>query len=249
MIDISVVIPNYNRTTKTFSAVASVLRQSHPVKEILVVDDGSDQSTLDFLRSRVSPLSDKVKIIEMKHSGHPGIVRNQGIALSKGNWIAFLDSDDEWGPTKIETQVQRSVNFGAKAIAECHLDKQGERKPWRLLGTRKLMKRNALICSSVLVEKNLLQSVGNFPASKYSIAVEDYITWLKVSTQTKWHLSSGKEVKYDQTAEMSLSRSRETQSRFSREIALLQFADWKFEQAQKSSLRLRVFNKMLRQAI
>ena len=249
MIDISVVIPNYNRTTKTFSAVTSVLRQSHPVKEILVVDDGSDATTVDFLRSQIRPLSDKVTIIEMKHSGPPGIVRNQGIAASKGNWIAFLDSDDEWEPTKIETQVQRSVSSGAMAIGESHLDKQGTRSPWRLLGTRKLMIRNPLICSSVLVEKNLLQKVGNFPSNNYSIAVEDYITWLKISTQTKWHLSSGKEVKYDQTTEMSLSKSIETQSRFSREIALFQFADWKFKQTQKSSFRLRVFNKMLRQVI
>lgn len=249
MIEISVVIPNYNRTTKTLSAVKSVLRQSHPVKEILVVDDGSDATTVDFLLSQVRPLSDRVKIIEMKHSGHPGIVRNQGIAASKGNWIAFLDSDDEWEPTKIETQVQRSASSGAMAIGESHLDKQGTRRSWRLLGTRKLMIRNPLICSSVLIEKNLLQKVGNFPSSNYSIAVEDYITWLKISTQTKWHLSSGKEVKYDQTSEMSLSKSIETQSRFSREIALLQFADWKFKQTQKSSFRLRVFNKILRQAI
>lgn len=249
MIEISVVIPNYNRTTKTLSAVTSVLRQSHPVKEILVVDDGSDATTVDFLRSQVRPLSDRVKIIEMKHSGHPGIVRNQGIEASKGNWIAFLDSDDEWEPTKIETQVQRSASSGAMAIGESHLDKQGTRSPWRLLGTRRLMIRNPLICSSVLVEKNLLQKVGNFPSNNYSIAVEDYITWLKISTQTKWHLSSGKEVKYDQTSEMSLSKSIETQSRFSREIALLQFADWKFKQTDKSNFRLRVFNKMLRQAI
>jgi teichuronic acid biosynthesis glycosyltransferase TuaG len=249
MIEISVVIPNYNRTTETLSAVVSVLRQTHPVIEILIVDDGSNQATLDFLQSEVRPLSDKVKVVKMNHSGHPGIVRNKGISISKGNWIAFLDSDDTWEPTKIETQVQRSFSSGARAIGENLPGKQRVRRQWRLIDTHILMKRNALICSSVLVQKSLIEKVGNFPDNNYSIGIEDYITWLKVSTQTNWHLSSGNEVKYDVASEKRLSKSMETQSRFTREVALLQFAEWKYKSTQKSSLRLRIFNKILRRAI
>jgi glycosyltransferase involved in cell wall biosynthesis len=248
-VEISVVIPNYNRTTKTLSAVASVLCQTYPVLEILIVDDGSNAKTLDYLESEIRPMSNKVKIIEMSHSGHPGIVRNKGISISKGSWIAFLDSDDAWKPTKIETQVRRCLGSGAKAIGECSPGSKQGRNSWLLLDTRKLMKTNYLICSSVMVEKSLIESVGIFPSSNYSIGVEDYITWLKVSTETSWHLSTGREVEYDLTTEESLSKSEKTQSHFSHEIALLQFADWKLGKTRKSSLRLKVFNKILQRAI
>src|ERR1700733_3783442 len=99
---VSVVIPTWNRAASIERAVRSALNQTHSVLEILVCDDGSTDDTKAILSSIGN---EKIKFIEGTHAGRPAIPRNRGIALAKGNWIAFLDSDDAWLPEKIERQI------------------------------------------------------------------------------------------------------------------------------------------------
>lgn len=241
---ISVVIPIFNRTDQTLSAVKSVLVQTYPVHEIILVDDGSDEETRSYLHTNIKVLSAKIKVFEIQHSGRPAVARNTGISLCSGDWIAFLDSDDEWWPDKIEIQVGRALSCDVLALGESPISAKSKSKKWLRLGTRKLLKRNPLICSSVMVRKDLLEKVGGFPESIFATGNEDYVTWLKVSTLTTWNLYNRQSVSYRNNSEDSLSKSNSLQSYFVREIALLNFADWQIKSTNKLSMRLRIWMKL-----
>jgi glycosyltransferase involved in cell wall biosynthesis len=241
---ISVVIPVFNRTHQTLLAVKSVLTQTHPVYEIILVDDGSDRETREYLQANIQALSDKIEIVEIEHSGRPAVARNTGVSLCRGDWIAFLDSDDEWWPDKIEIQVGRFLSCGALAFGESPISAKTKSKLWSRLSARKLLKRNPLICSSVLVRKDLLEKVGGFPDSIFATGNEDYVTWLKISTLTSWNIYNRQSVSYRDNSKDSLSKSKSLQSYFIREIALINFADWKITSSNRLNLRLRIWMKV-----
>ncbi len=99
-IGISVVIPTFNRRTLVERAIRSVLAQTHPVDDIIVVDDGSTDGTGDSLRLA---FGDRIRCVRQENRG-VSAARNRGLALTRGRYITLLDSDDEWMREK--TQVQ-----------------------------------------------------------------------------------------------------------------------------------------------
>lgn len=97
----SVIIPTYNRAHLILRALSSVLRQTEPGDEIIVVDDGSSDNTEQVLK----PYGDRIKYIKIENSG-AGAARNRGIKEARGALVAFLDSDDEWMPNKLTLHRQ-----------------------------------------------------------------------------------------------------------------------------------------------
>lgn len=108
-IDISVIIPVYNREKTIVNCINSILNQTYLPKEIIVVDDGSVDNTIDKVKKLNSTL---LKIINNKVNKGAQHVRNQGIRSAKYDWIAFLDSDDSWEPSKLRKQVETIINYG-----------------------------------------------------------------------------------------------------------------------------------------
>ena len=104
---VSVVIPTYNRAPLVQEAVASVLAQSYRPLELIVVDDGSTDTTGAALASRP-----EVRVLSQPHTGMPGQVRNAGVRVARGEYLAFLDSDDLWQPPKLERQVAAATQAG-----------------------------------------------------------------------------------------------------------------------------------------
>ncbi len=98
---ISVVIPAYNAGAYIARAIDSVLAQSRVADEIIVVDDGSTDNTADI----VAQYESKVKYIYQDNAG-ASVARNTGIEAATGEWIAFLDADDEWLPEKLAIQLE-----------------------------------------------------------------------------------------------------------------------------------------------
>jgi len=98
--EISVVIPVYNGAVYLPEAIQSVIRQTRPAAEIILVDDGSEDNSAAIAR-QFGPI---VRCIETDHAG-PAAARNQGVIHSTGDWLAFLDADDLWSPEKLEQQV------------------------------------------------------------------------------------------------------------------------------------------------
>ena len=98
---ISVIIPTYNRRRTLSRSIESVLNQTIKAAEIFVIDDGSTDGTGDWVKSRYP----SIKYIYQPNNGVSN-ARNTGIRLAKSDWIAFLDSDDEWINNKLEEQVK-----------------------------------------------------------------------------------------------------------------------------------------------
>ena len=99
---VSVIIPNYNYAEFLSECIESVLNQDYEQIEVIVVDDGSTDSSREILRS----YGDKIKVIEISNSGAP-TARNFGLMNAKGGYIAYLDADDCWVRNKISAQIQR----------------------------------------------------------------------------------------------------------------------------------------------
>jgi glycosyltransferase involved in cell wall biosynthesis len=99
-VDVSVIIPTYNRGSLITEAVESVLGQPVQRIEVIVVDDGSNDDTLE----RLAPYRDRITIVQANHGGAPH-ARNAGIKVAKGRYVAFLDSDDRYLPHKLALQV------------------------------------------------------------------------------------------------------------------------------------------------
>ncbi len=99
---VSVVIPTFNRQAQVLRAIDSVLAQTVPVGEIIVVDDGSADGTAESIRSRYGS---RVAVFEQQNAG-VSAARNRGIREARGEWVAFLDSDDVWFPEKIQRQME-----------------------------------------------------------------------------------------------------------------------------------------------
>lgn len=97
---ISVIIPAYNAARTIAESIESVQRQTYPVDEIIVVDDGSTDETVEMVR-KISG----VKMVVQENQG-VSVARNHGVSKSHGDYIAFLDADDLWHPQKIEIQME-----------------------------------------------------------------------------------------------------------------------------------------------
>ena len=119
---VSVVIPAYNRAGSILQAVESALAQDLLDIEILVVDDGSTDATRDVVGSHPDP---RVRLIARERNGGASAARNTGIAAARGEWVAFLDSDDVWLPGKLSRQLAAHAAEGAPDVsctgAELHL--------------------------------------------------------------------------------------------------------------------------------
>jgi len=100
---VSVIIPTYNRENFVVKAIDSVLCQEFKDYEIIVVDDGSTDNT----KKNLKRYGDKIKYIYQDNSG-VSVARNTGIKYSTGEWLAFLDSDDEWMPDYLLTQIEKA---------------------------------------------------------------------------------------------------------------------------------------------
>ena len=101
MPQVSIIIPTYNREAFVVKAVGSVLKQTFADYELIVVDDGSTDAT----RSALQPFAQRIKYVHQVNSG-VSAARNAGIRLATGEWMAFLDSDDEWSDGYLAEQMQ-----------------------------------------------------------------------------------------------------------------------------------------------
>jgi glycosyltransferase involved in cell wall biosynthesis len=110
---ISVIIPTYNRAQQTIAAIESVLAQTYGCVEIIVVDDGSTDGTRDAIETCAAQATDDSATIRYfcQTNQGPSVARNEGIARARGEYVAFLDSDDVWLPEKLERQVEAMGRF------------------------------------------------------------------------------------------------------------------------------------------
>jgi glycosyltransferase involved in cell wall biosynthesis len=128
---VSVVIPTYNRATVLGRAVTSVLNQTFSDLECVVVDDGSTDQTVALVEGFQDP---RLRLIRLPVNRGVGHARNVGIQAASGELIAFLDSDDEWLPGKLERQVARLREYenplAAAVYCRCAIRDELTNRTW-----------------------------------------------------------------------------------------------------------------------
>ena len=161
-LSVSVVIPAFNREQTIVRCLKSVVGQTYPAMEILVVDDGSADNTRRIVADFPS---DKVSLLCQDHKGAQA-ARNKGIISAKGEYIAFLDSDDEWLPHMLEEAVSCLMDKGEHCViySDCYV-RTGESQKLARLPDCEGDSYAALLKStgptiSMLVKRELLLGIG-----------------------------------------------------------------------------------------
>ena len=181
--DVAVLIPAYNAADLLPAALGSLDNQTCKPSEVIVIDDGSTDGTAEVAESF------GVQVIQ-QHQAGPAAARNRGIQESKAPLIAFLDADDWFAPTKIERQASKLHELQAGAIAsdawlvedeQVVRCKNEGRSVSSVLTHERLLKSNPVICSSMMVRRDLLEQGGIFDEDPDLIATEDYDLWLRLS--------------------------------------------------------------------
>jgi glycosyltransferase involved in cell wall biosynthesis len=182
---VSVIIPTYNRKSLLERAVKSVLKQTFTDYELIIVDDASNDNTAksDYLQRHG-------KLSYYRFEAHRGVsaARNFGVQKSHGTWMAFLDSDDEWLPKKLEKQCAWLAAHPEFLICQTQ-------EIWMRNGVRvnppkthvkihgfqfkENLERCMITPSSVMIEKKLFLETGGF--SEEFPACEDYDLWLRIT--------------------------------------------------------------------
>lgn len=179
----SVIIPTRNRAAMLRDAVESVLAQKEASFELIVVDDGSEDDTPRMLAA----YGEAVHTIRLARPSGVSAARNAGIQASRGEWIAFLDSDDLWLPGKLRAQLEYFNEHPQMRI--CQTDEiwvqNGRRRNPRRYHAKpsgwcfeRLLERCLVSPSAVMVHRTLFEEVGLFDESL--LACEDYDLWLRI---------------------------------------------------------------------
>ena len=188
LIQVSAVIPTYNRLSTLKRALDSVLRQEGPSFEILVVDDGSRDATRHLVEGTPS-VKVQTQYFYQTNRG-PSAARNLGIQHARGRFIAFLDSDDEWLPGKLKAQLDFFERNPDSLI--CQTEEIWIRDGRRVNPMKKHKKQGGLIferClalsvvspSAVMMRREFFDEVGLFDESLP--VCEDYDLWLRASAR------------------------------------------------------------------
>lgn len=191
MCKVSVVIPTHNRCDLLYRAVKSVQNQTFSVDEIIIVSDGSTDET-EKVVIELKEKDKRIRLISYYPARNGNYARNRGISIAKGEYIAFLDDDDEWLPDKIEKQM--AVFY---ENSECGLVYSGQNciftdlefsyitKPcWKgNLSQRIFMHNDIGTPSQVVVKASVLKKTGMFDLELN--ALQDYDLWIRCCQETQ----------------------------------------------------------------
>lgn len=190
---ISIVMPARNAEKTIRQAVQSVLDQTYTRWELIVIDGGSEDSTVKIVQEMkdagASDPERKSRIRILKSDGKGvAAARNCGIRAAQGKWIAFLDSDDLWHPDKLRRQMRLAARKKDAAIlytGSAFILEDGRRLSWQMrvppsVTFRQLLKQNVISCSSVMIRRELALRYPMVQDSAYGDMHEDYLTWLRV---------------------------------------------------------------------
>jgi len=213
---VSVIIPTYNRFKYLLNTIKSVQEQTYSNIEIIVVNDGSIEEeyyNYDWKKNNIKILHLETNSKNLFNYGCVGYVRNKGIELSSGKYIAFCDDDDIWFPNKLNLQIKAMQETGCKMSSTDGLSGNGIFNPTKSyqkynaesfysilqniykskgssllengfpkIWTLDFLKiHNCVICSSVVMEKSILDKINNMKCINYG---EDYDCWLKALEHT-----------------------------------------------------------------
>jgi glycosyltransferase involved in cell wall biosynthesis len=189
--EISVIIPAYNASGTVGTAVDSVLAQSFSDFELLVIDDGSRDDTAEVVQARDDP---RVNCIRTENGG-VSVARNRGLELASGSYVAFLDADDAWQPTKLERQHRAMSEM--PRIGLCFTSTELVDDDLQRLGVQHAVDRSDYT-EALLLEGNIIAGTACSPMVRTSVINQagrfdqrlslcaDWDMWLRLSVITSF---------------------------------------------------------------
>jgi glycosyltransferase involved in cell wall biosynthesis len=179
---VSIISPSFNSERYISETIGSIINQTFQNWELLIVDDGSNDNSLEVIRYFIHK-ENRIRLISLKRNYGPAYARNLGIQLAKGRYIAFLDSDDLWHMDKLDIQIKymNENNLAFTFTTYRKIDEQGKLigkriKAPKVLDYNDLLKSCVIGCLTVIYDQVLLgkQFMPNFPKA------QDYALWLKI---------------------------------------------------------------------
>ena len=185
---VSVILPTFDRLHYLQPAVSSVLAQTYSDWELLIADDGSHEETKAYLRGLTDS---RIRLLWLQHTGRPAIVRNTALRHARGEWVAFLDSDDLWHSSKLQRQIDSlAAHSGCEwSLTGCAVIDGGNAGHGRLrvaggwVLDRLISEEATIATPSVLVARRVLQELGGF--DEQLISCEDYELWLRLAARSE----------------------------------------------------------------
>jgi len=186
---ISAVIPTYNSASFAEEAVESVLAQTWPAVEVIVVDDGSTDDTA----ARLARFAERVNLVRQEHRG-PAVARNTGLRVAKGEFVAFLDADDLWMPEKLERsiaplQADSSVGVVYTGVL-MHDTESGRKYPLRQYTLNGWIAKNLFMecrgvnTSTLVVRRDAVDRVGGFDEEYFR--AQDWDIMVRLAEHVKY---------------------------------------------------------------
>lgn len=206
-LDITVVIPTHNRAHLVSRALDSVRSQTRAPNSVIVVDDASDDNTIEVVQKWVSYNRFAVRIEKLPRNGGPAAARNRGITLADTRYVAFLDSDDEYYPNALETLIYGATQCQDAALSfadatvvsdgieiphglfqsnaplnECMFSREGESQIFRLTDAKSiLLKASVIPTSATCFLRNAALRCGGMPEAFRT--GEDWLFWLRLTNE------------------------------------------------------------------
>ena len=186
---VSIVMPSYNTEPFIAESIQSVLQQSYPNWELIIVDDCSTDNTDEVVESYLSDA--RIKYLKNEKNSGAAVSRNKALREAKGRWIAFLDSDDLWMPEKLEKQIgfmeKKGYHFSYTNYAE--IDTEGKRNGITVTGPKKITKKGMYNycwpgCLTVMYDAETVGLIQIADIKKNN----DYAMWLKVCRKADCYL-------------------------------------------------------------
>ena len=177
---VSIITPAYNVEHRICETIESVLSQTYREWEMIIIDDLSKDDTVSIVNNYIKK-DQRIKLVKLEKNSGPAVARNTGIELAKGQYIAFLDSDDIWLPTKLEKQIKfMQDNDLAVTCSSYHtIDEDGKKINTRVV-------KESFSYSDMLKSNHIGNLTGIYDCEKLGklfmddVGHEDYTLWLRV---------------------------------------------------------------------
>ena len=184
---VSVIMPAFNAEKFIKDAIISVTRQTYPHWELIVIDDGSTDSTAAIVKEYAS-LDDRIKYVHQENAGQ-GQARNHGLKVAKGHYVAFLDADDQWLPEMLLTQVKTIFRHKADLVFSDAYVFENSPYPGQTIkisagfyqgeeAIQKFLLENYVPILTVLAKRSVIEQVKGF--SELKDIHEDYHLWIRL---------------------------------------------------------------------
>lgn len=212
----SIIMPCYNAQPYIGKSIDSVLGQTFSDWELIIVDDGSTDDSVRYIKDKYCSKDNRIHLICLHENQGPAVARNTAIEHAKGRFVAFLDSDDQWLPSKLDIQIDFMLtnNYAFTHTSYRRVREDGyELKPSiapKTLTYKKLLKSNVIGCFTAIYDTKIL----GYNLMPMILKRQDYGLWLKLLKKTEFAYGIQKELGVYCVREHSVSSNKFLAARY-----------------------------------